>query len=530
MALEDPSDSVAAALIESHNPTTGDILGSVPVTAPGEVGAIVSEVARVQPFWAALPISVRARYMRRTAQVLIDGLESLGELLAREQGRPRSEAYAMELLPSIEALHWISGHGEKILSDEGIRYTQPHLLTKRSFHAFEPLGVVGVFSSWNDPWSGPFLQAAVALMCGNGVVLKPSSLTPLIGRRIEAACERAGLPEGIVRVMHGGAEAGEALVDSAVAKVFFTGSIETGRAVAVRCAEHGKGAVLELGGKDAQIVLADADLDNAVSGCLWGGLANAGQTSSAIERVYVAREVAQPFRDAVVRGAGALRVGDPLAWDTAIGPMASGRQFEHVRSLVDEAVAEGATLLCGGPRELPGLAGNFYAPAVLSGVRPQMRLMREEILGPVIPIVEVDSEEEAVVLANDGEFGLGASVWTLDRDRGRRIARRLQAGSVWINEHMYSHGALQCSWGGVKRSGLGRSQSRFGFYECVNVKHIAWEPSRTRAPWWFPYDETLARALHSSAQLLYGRDEDRAAALRRGALPLARLVRRMLRS
>jgi acyl-CoA reductase-like NAD-dependent aldehyde dehydrogenase len=284
-----------------------------------------------------------------------------------------------------------------------------------------------------------------------------------------------------------------------------------------------KGSVLELGGKDPQIVLPDANLENAVSGCLWGSFANAGQTCSGIERVYVMREVADRFVEGVVKGAKELTVGNPMDWNTEIGPMVSPDQYETVRELVDDAVAAGATLHCGGPVDPPRL----YAPAVLTGVTPDMRIMREEIFGPVVPIMTVGSEEEAIERANDSEFGLGASVWTLDRAKGERIARRIEAGSVWINDHMYSHGACQCAWGGVKQSGLGRSHSKFGFYECVDVKHVAWEPSRTRNFWWFPYDESLGTALHSAAQLMYGRDEDKRAALKRGAVPLARLGRKM---
>jgi succinate-semialdehyde dehydrogenase/glutarate-semialdehyde dehydrogenase len=273
------------------------------------------------------------------------------------------------------------------------------------------------------------------------------------------------------------------------------------------------------------LVLADANLDHAVAGCLWGGFANAGQTCSGIERVYVVRELAERFTSGVIEGARALRVGDPLSWEVELGPMASEEQFEIVRELVDDAVAAGATLHCGGPLEPPRL----YAPAVLTGVTHGMRIMREEVFGPVVPIMTVSSEEEAITLANDSEFGLGASVWTLDRAKGERIARRIQAGSVWINDHMYSHGACQCSWGGVKHSGLGRSHSKFGFYECVNVKHVAWDPSRTRNFWWYPYDQSLGTGLHAAAQLLYGRDEDKREALKRGAAPLARLGRKMFR-
>jgi succinate-semialdehyde dehydrogenase/glutarate-semialdehyde dehydrogenase len=318
-------------------------------------------------------------------------------------------------------------------------------------------------------------------------------------------------------------------VASGVGKVFFTGSVQTGRGVGEECARRLKGSVLELGGKDPMVVLEDAHLEHAVAGALWGGFANAGQTCSGIERVYVMRSVAERFIAQVVAGAQALRVGDPMSWDTEIGPMVSREQFEIVRELVDDAVGAGATLHCGGPlgQAPDGLAGDFYAPAVLTGVTHEMRIMREEIFGPVLPIITVDSEDEALALANDSEFGLGASVWTADRSKGERVARELQSGMVWINDHMFSHGACQCSWGGVKESGLGRTHSKFGLYECVNVKLRVWEPSAIRNPWWHPYDETLGRALSQTAKILYGRPSIRAAALREGALPLLRLGGRL---
>ena len=516
--------STTPEALESFNPATGQRVGAVPTTSPAEVQRVVDEVAEVQPFWAQLRLEDRARYMRRTAQVIIDHLDTLTTLLTREQGKPRAEAYSMELVPTIDALHWIAEHGPKILADEKIRYTQRFLVGKRSFFSYEPLGVVGVIAPWNYPWSIPFGEVAIALMAGNGVVLKPAELTPVIGQRIQDVFDRAGLPDGIVRAVHGGGEVGGALVESSVSKVFFTGSVETGRKVGVKCAERVKGSVLELGGKDAQIVLADANLENAIAGCLWGGFANAGQTCSGIERVYVVRGVADRFVDGVVEGAKALRVGDPANWNVDVGPMVSEDQCEIVNELVEDAVAAGAQMLCGGPIEPP----RFYAPAVLTGVTHEMRIMREEVFGPVVPIMTVSDEEQAIALANDSEFGLGASVWTLDRGKGERIARRLEAGSVWVNDHMYSHGACQCSWGGVKQSGIGRSHSKFGFYECVNVKHIAWEPSRMRDFWWYPYDRSLGTALHSAAQLLYGRDEDKRAGLKRGAGSFGRLGRKVL--
>jgi acyl-CoA reductase-like NAD-dependent aldehyde dehydrogenase len=522
-------NGAAPGELESFNPATGERVGAVPTITPAQVQGIVDDVAGVQPFWAQLSLSERARYLRRAAQVLLDHSDDVADLITREQGKPRVEAYTMEVLPTVDLLHWCADNGPKILAREPIKYPQLMLKQKKSAFSYEPLGVVGVIAPWNYPWSIPFGEVAIALMAGNGVVLKPASLTPLIGQRIQEIFERAGFPEGLLQTVHGGGAVGQALVESSAAKIFFTGSVEVGRGVGEECARRMKGCVLELGGKDPQIVCADTNMTNAISGAVWGGFANAGQTCSGIERTYVVREVADRFIDGVVRKASALRVGDPTEWNTEIGPMVSKEQFDLVCELVDDAIASGATRLCGGPVEAPGFSGHFIAPTVLTDVTHDMRIMREEIFGPVLPIITVDSEQEAVDLANDSQFGLGASVWTLDREKGERIAHQLEAGMVWINDHSYTHGACQCSWGGIKESGLGRSHSKFGFYECVNIKLLSWEPSHLRDTWWQPYDETLGTAIRASLRLLYGQGEQRTKALREGGVPLLRVTGRALR-
>ena len=514
--------------LQSTSPTTGEALGAVPTLAPADVQGVVDAVARVQPFWAQLSLQDRARYLRRAAQVIIDESDELRDLIAREQGKPRNEAFSMEVLPTVDACHWLANAGPGLLADERIATPQWFLKQKRSSYVYEPLGVVGIIAPWNYPWSIPFGEVAIALMAGNGVVLKPASLTCLIGQRIQQVFERAGVPEGLVRVVHGGGAVGQALVESSVAKVFFTGSVEVGRGIGTACAERMKGCVLELGGKDPMIVLADANIDHAIAGALWGGFANAGQTCAGIERVYVMREVAERFIAGVVAGARKLKVGDPLSWDTEIGPMVSREQWQLVRDLVDDAVATGAELHCGGPVDVAGSPGAYYAPTVLTGVTHEMRIMQEEIFGPVLPIIVVDSEDEALRLANDSRFGLGASLWTADRPKAERMARELQSGMVWINDHMYSHGAAQTPWGGVKDSGLGRTHSKFGLYACVNPKLRVWDPGVANNLWWHPYDETLGRALATAVKLLYGRESERLGALKSGAAPLLKLGRRTL--
>ena len=522
------SQKSSKAALESFNPATGELIGSVETLTPAKVQGVVDDVAEVQPFWAALTLEDRARYMRRAGDVLLEDLDEIAQLLTSEQGKPRVESYTMELLPTVDSLKWIADNGPEILSDE--KLSMPVFLKSKSAKfTYEPIGVVGVIAPWNYPWSIPFGEVAIALMAGNGVVLKPASLTPLIGERIRQTFEKAGLPEGLVRTVHGGGRIGDALVKSSAGKIFFTGSVEVGRKVGVECAKRMKGSVLELGGKDPQIVCADADLANAISGAVWGGFANAGQTCSGIERVYVHRDVSDAFVEGVVRETERLTVGDPRQWTTEIGPMISEEQAKIVTELVDDAVESGATKLTGGPTEVEGMEGSFIAPVVLTGVTHEMRIMKEEIFGPVLPIVTVDSEEEAIELANDSQFGLGASVWTKDRAKGERMAHQIQSGMVWTNDHSFSHGACVCAWGGVKDSGLGRSHSKFGFYECVNIKQLAWEPGWARDMWWQPYDRNLGDAIRYSAQLLYSRNGNRLQALREGLRPLAAVTRRTLR-
>jgi succinate-semialdehyde dehydrogenase/glutarate-semialdehyde dehydrogenase len=516
--------------LDSFNPATGELIGSVETITPADVEGVVAEVAEVQPFWAELSLADRARYLRRAADVLVEECDDVASLLTREQGKPITESYTMEVVPTIDVLRWCADNGPKILDDEPLSMSQALFATKKAKLTYEPLGVIGVISPWNYPWSIPFDEVVIALAAGNGVVLKPASLTPLLGERIRDVLERAGIPEGLVRVVHGGGKIGEALCETpGVAKVFFTGSVEVGRHVGEVCARNLKGSVLELGGKDPQIVCSDADLANAVSGAVWGGFANAGQTCSGIERTYVVQEVADRFLEGVIAETERLEVGDPTSWDTEIGPMVSEDQYHVVKDLIDDAVKNGAELVCGGPTEVDGFSGNFIAPAVLTGVEPDMRIMREEIFGPVLPVTIVADEAEALERANDSQFGLGASVWTRDRAKGERIARRIESGMVWINDHSFTHAACQCSWGGVKDSGIGRSHSKFGFYECVNVKTVSWEPGLTRDMWWQPYDRTLGEALQASVKLLYGRNGARVKALSEGIVPLAKVGARTLR-
>jgi acyl-CoA reductase-like NAD-dependent aldehyde dehydrogenase len=494
------------------------------IEATASIPEVVAQVAKVQPLWALLRVEDRARYMRRMAQAIIDELDELREAIAREQRRPRTEVATLELLAAIDALKWVAQDGARVLGGRSVGVHRSLFLTKRARIAYEPYGVVGVIGAGSAPFAQPLGQIAGALLAGNGVVFKPAPRARLTGERIARVLARAGLPEGLVRVVHGGADVGLELARAPVDKLLFTGSPATGRAVARECVSHEKEVAVELGGKDAMLVLADAHVARAAAGALWAGCAGAGQARGAVERIYAAPEVSERLLARLVAGARAIGVGDPHA-DPGVqmGPLASTRRAEHVRALVEEAVARGATLRCGGP-----LDGAYFAPTVLTDVTHEMRLMREPVGGPVLALMTVGSVSEAIALANDTPYGLGASVWTADRYRALRIARELDVGMVWINDHLPSPAVSRGPWGAAAGGGLGRTLGEAGLRACAQEKLITWDPSGTRGLWWGPYDELTAKAARTAAKLRSTRESDRERVWRQGAVTLARVGARAL--
>jgi acyl-CoA reductase-like NAD-dependent aldehyde dehydrogenase len=511
--------------LESFNPATGERIGAVAIATRDEVVAAVEQAADVQPLWATLRLRDRARYMARAAQAVIDEFDELVEVIGAEQGRPRAEAEVMELLAAVETLQWLAEHGPAILAGEKIPFARTQHPVKRGRWSYEPLGVVGVLGPATEPFATPLGDVAVALMAGNGVVLKPSPHVPLCAERIARVFARAGLPEGLLRVVHGHTDAGAALVAGPVDQIRFTGSARAGREVGAACARGLKRSVLELDGKDAMLVLADANVPRAVRGAAWAAFANAGQCGGSVERALCLAAVHDRFLAGVVAAASALAVGDPSDPSTSVGPLVSRDRGDRVRVLVEDAVAGGATLHCGGPRD-----GAYCAPAVLTGVTASMRLSREEVPGPVLVVESVGSEDEAIARANAAVQGLGASVWTADRYKGARIARELRVGMVWMNDHLVARSAPQVPWGGVGGAGIGRARGAIALRTCAEPRVVTWDPPVGRPVWWFPYDATLVKAARAVAGLRSARDVDRSRAWRRDGLALLRVTGRWLRS
>lgn len=501
-AAAPPADT--AEVLESFDPATGELLGTVPVTRPEDVEHVAEEVARIQRGWALVPLAERLGVIHRAAQVLLRRSDEIAMAVTRENGKPFVESGIVEVANGVATLDWIAKWGGRYLSPERVPDPQPIVKHKRHWIVYRPLGVVGVIAPWNYPLIIPMGEVAQGLAAGNGVVLKPSEFTPLAGEQIARIFAEAGLPDGLLRVIHGRGETGAALCAAGpIRKIFFTGSVETGRKVMRAAAEHGKPVMLELGGKDPAIVCADADLDRTVAGVLWSGLCNSGQTCAGVERVYVDRRIHDRFVERLVGEARKIRSGDPKDAATQVGPMNNEMQYGKVLEQLEDAVAKGARAACGGPIEVDGLSGKFIAPTVLTGVDHSMKVMTEESFGPLLPVMAFDTEEDAVRLANDSRYGLGASVWSRDARRARRMADRIEAGMVWINDATYSHGIGQTPWGGVKESGTGVTHSKFGFYEMVDKQLVSEDPGWFPDGWWYPYGDAMRRGFGGVVDLLY---------------------------
>jgi acyl-CoA reductase-like NAD-dependent aldehyde dehydrogenase len=490
--------------LESRDPATGRLLGSVPITPPEAISQVAAEVAVEQAKWALRPLEERAHIVAEAAQIMLRRAEELAVAVTHETGKPLMEATFIDVGAGAMVLDWMGRHGPRYLRPERLPTPQLILKHKRQTIVYRPLGVVGIITAWNYPLLIPAGPLGAALVAGNGVVMKPSEHTPLAGDLIAAIFEEAGLPRGVLRMVHGDGSTGAALCSSpAIAKVWFTGGVANGLDVMRLAAEHGKAVVLELGGKDPAIVCHDADLDRAVAGTLWAGTAGTGQTCAAIERVYVDRRVYEEYVRRLVLATRDVRPGDPLDPGTQIGSFIHDGQYERVQRHIDEAVAGGAHMECGGPVDVDGLSGRFMSPVVLTGVNHSMAVMREETFGPVIPVMPFDTEAEAVRLANDSTYGLGASVWSRDPSHARRIARQLTAGMIWVNDHGSSAGAAQAPWAGIRQSGRGIVHSKFGLYEMVEKRLVSEDRGWLPVPWWYPYDDVGRRGLTALLQTVY---------------------------
>ncbi len=489
------TETTSIPMLDSFDPWTGNVVRRIPASTPEEVREAVARARKVQPEWAALGPAGRARALAEVRHRIGQRMDDLIETISRENGKPRAEAVAHDVLPTVFTMAYLERIAPRALRAERVGALASPLLGMASRIEWRPFGVVGCIAPWNYPMLLSFMGVVPALLAGNTVVLKPSEMTPEVGERIGEVLEP--LPPGVATVVQGGGEVGAAMVDAPCDKLCFIGSAATGRRVAEAAARHLTPVVMELGGQDAAVVCEDADLDIATSGVLWGALLNAGQTCCAIERAYVVEAVAEEFERRLVEKAGRLRRGED------VGPLTLARQRDIVKRHVEDAVSKGATLLAGGGGSEDG--GWWFEPTVLEGRTDDMAMFREETFGPVLPVIRVRDEEEAVRRANEEGFNLTASVWSRSRGRAERVASRLKAGTVTINDHAVTASAPWGLWGGVGESGYGRLHGKLGLREFAVPVHVARNlVPRTKRPWWYPYDGPTTRTLRSMAELMSG--------------------------
>jgi succinate-semialdehyde dehydrogenase/glutarate-semialdehyde dehydrogenase len=487
-------------VIVSRNPATGEVLGEVPVMGADEVRAQVARARAAQKDWGALPVAERARRVMAFRDEVLTRAEEIIDLIVKEGGKTRSEALGMEVVVVVDLADYFCKRAARILEPKPIPL---HLLkTKKSYLHYVPRGVVGVIAPWNFPFSIPTGEMVMALLAGNGVVIKPSEITPLLGLKVKELYDACGLPRDLVQVVTGRGPTGAALIDGGVDQIIFTGSVATGKKVAAACGERLIPCTLELGGKAPAIVCADADLERTANALVWGAFANSGQVCASVERVYAHEAVYDELVKKVVSKTENLRQGDPSVGGVDVGAMTWDQQLQIAEDRVKAAIASGAKVATGGRRK--DGSGMFFAPTVLTDCKQDMDVMRKEIFGPVMPIMRVRSEEEAVQLANDSHLGLCAYVFTRDRDKARRIAERVEAGTVMCNDVLFSFAAPETPWGGIKQSGIGHTHSDDGLREMCQKRHVNVDRFAPRREiWWYPYSDKTYGMLLKAMRFIF---------------------------
>jgi acyl-CoA reductase-like NAD-dependent aldehyde dehydrogenase len=477
----------APEMIEVRCPADGRVVGTVPVLGAAEVAETAARLRAAQPAWEDLGPDGRARHMLRFLDWILDNEKRLVGIMQEESGKSWGDA-GLEVGMAVDLINYYAKHAKEFLADRKVKPWGAAGLTKRLRVFARPHQLVGMITPWNGPLGGPMLDGVPALMAGAAVLFKPSEVTPLTwAEATRGWIEEIGAPPIMANVT-GGAQTGAAVVDE-VDMIMFTGSTRTGRRIAARAGERLIPCSLELGGKDAMIVLADADLERATSAAAWGGMWNSGQICISVERVYVEAPIYDEFVAAVTEKVRKLRQGmDPDgSYLTDLGAMATENQIEIVERHVQDAVAKGATVLTGGRR---AAEGRFFEPTVLVDVDHSMLCMREETFGPTLPIMKVATEQEALGLANDSPYGLSGSVWTRDRARAYRVARQLEAGAVNLNNVLVSTFQLPLPMSGWKSSGVGsRSGAAAGMLKFCRQQSIVAERIQLKSePHWYPYE------------------------------------------
>jgi aldehyde dehydrogenase (NAD+) len=499
------TDTAAGNAIEVTNPRTGDVLYSFEEPSPADVGEAYARARAAFETISSMSVQERVAEISKLKRYLVEHKEELTRRLMDEAGKCFTDAMLIDLFPSIDMLDYYEKHAVQHLADKAVKAT-PMLIGKKCRIQYMPMGPVLVISPWNYPFLLSFVPAVCAFLAGNSVIIKPASNTPLHGL-YEDMIETSGFIKDAIQVVYASRKTADLLIDARPAKIMFTGSVGVGRRIMARAAEYLIPVELELGGKDPLIVFEDADLGRASDGVLWGAFANAGQTCTGVERVYVQEGIYDRFVDLLADKARRIVTPDRLPpgadeRDLGMGCMTTERQLKVVERQLADAAAKGARILTGGQRIGDTMT---LPPTVVVDVDTTMMVQTEETFGPVVTVTKFATEDEAIGLANDSPYGLSASVWTGDRERGQRVARRLMAGMVSVNNHNATGAHPGLPFGGVKDSGMGRYKGAHGLHSFSHVKAVVIDRNVAKPEgYWYPYSKEKTALLSRILDTLFG--------------------------
>jgi succinate-semialdehyde dehydrogenase/glutarate-semialdehyde dehydrogenase len=483
------------------SPANGTLVGEAPVVDAAGVRAAVARAKKAQEAWGLLPVEERCARVLLFRDALVSRAEELVDVLVRECGKPRHEALLHEVLTLVSVASWYAEHGPRLLApEEPPAYLLKH---RRAVIHHRPRGVIGIISPWNYPLTIPLGDAVAALVTGSAVVIKPSEVTPLIALKAKEIWDATGQNPDLLQIVPGHGDTGAALIGAGIQKLVFTGGVETGRRVAAACGERLVPCVMELGGKAPLLACADADLERTANAIVYGGFANSGQICISVERVYAHESIHDALVDRVAEKVTLLRQGDSSRGDVDVGAIIFRKQIEVAERHIADAVEKGARVRAGGHR-VAG-PGQFFEPTVLDQCDHRMTVMTEEIFGPIVPFMRVASEEEALGLANSLPLGLNAYVFTKDRERGERLAERVEAGGVLVND-VFSNYSVEVPFGGVKNSGYGRVHGEEALRQMAETRLVTVDriPSLDRDPHWYPYTPRGYDWFKRGLRTLYG--------------------------
>ena len=497
------SATAGARTIASYAPATGERLGEVRVSTKEEVRAAVTRARKAQAAWAVLPIEERCERLYRLRDAMLERADEIVDVVSRECGKPRHDCLN-EVMITVDLLTYYGKNAARVLASHDIGL---HLLKhKKSTVNYAPRGVVGIISPWNFPFVIPMGDVVAALVAGNAVVVKPSEVAPLSIQKAKEIFDGTGLPEDLFSVVYGHGDTGQGLIEGGIQKLIFTGGVETGKRVAAACGANLVPCVMELGGKAPLIACADCDVERTARAIVFGGFVNLGQACIAVERVYAHADVHDHLVARVREITATLRQGDPQGTETVdVGAITLPKQIEIAEKHIADAVAKGARVVSGGKRRAG--TGQFFEPTVLTGCNHSMTVMTEEIFGPIVPIQKVSSEDEAVRLANDSHLGLNAYVFTKNREKGKRLAQRIEAGSVVVNDVLVNYAAAEAPFGGIKQSGFGRIHGDEALRDMCDARHVFTSrvPEPAGDPLWFPYSSKAYRWQMRMMRALFSR-------------------------